>query len=95
MRFLKLELNNFRNISSASLSVDSEDIVLTGINGQGKTNLLEAIYMLCYGSSFRTVNLKECVKLGSNAFSVSGIFQDKEKEEIKLIYKDNKRHIYR
>lgn len=94
MRFLKLDLNNFRNISSASLSVDSEDIVLTGINGQGKTNLLEAIYMLCYGSSFRTVNLKECVKLGSNAFSVSGIFQDKEKEEIKLIYKDNKRHIY-
>ncbi len=94
MRFLKLELNNFRNISSASLAVDSEDIVLTGINGQGKTNLLEAIYTLCYGSSFRTANLKECIKINTDCFCVSGIFKDSEKETIKIIYKDNKRHIY-
>ena len=97
MRFIDLNLYNFRNISSADLSVDAEDIVLTGINGQGKTNILEAIYTLCYGSSFRTPNLKECMKLGSSdGFRIEGTFSidEREKESIKVIFKDNKRHIF-
>ena len=46
MRFESLSISNFRNISSADIDIDAEDIVLTGINGQGKTNFLESIYLI-------------------------------------------------
>ena len=96
MRFTSLNLYNFRNISSASINTDAEDIVLTGINGQGKTNLLEAVYALCYGNSFRTANIKECLKIGAqDGFRIEGSFLDEHngKEHIKLLFKDGKRHI--
>ena len=76
MRFESIDISGFRNISSASVSCDAGDIVLTGINGQGKTNFLEAAYILCYGSSFRTSNLKDSVMHGSNGFSLEGHFID-------------------
>ena len=96
MRFSSLRINNFRNISSASVDADSEDIVLTGINGQGKTNLLEAVYMLCYGSSFRTPYIKECVKHSEQGFLISGEFINDygEKEIVKVSFNDGKRRIF-
>ena len=95
MRFTLLDINNFRNISSAKLNVDAGDIVLTGINGQGKTNLIESIYTLCYGSSFRTPNLRECIEHDKNGFSISGIFLNEygEKEKVHIVYENSKRRI--
>lgn len=95
MHFLSLSIKNFRNISSAEISTDAEDIILTGINGQGKTNLLESIYTLCYGSSFRTSNFKDCINHDSEGFSIKGIFLNDfgEKETIQIVYHDGKRKI--
>ena len=42
MRLLSLEVENYRNIASASLTPGRELTVICGNNGQGKTNLLEA-----------------------------------------------------
>ena len=53
MRLLSLEVQNYRNISSASLTPGRELTVICGNNGQGKTNLLEAIWLLTGGKSFR------------------------------------------
>ena len=44
MRLLSLEVQNYRNIASASLTPGRELTVICGNNGQGKTNLLEAIW---------------------------------------------------
>lgn len=95
MHFKSISINNFRNISSATLSTDAEDIILTGINGQGKTNLLEGIYTLCYGSSFRTSNFKDCIQHESEGFSIKGLFVNDsgENETIQVVYKDGKRKI--
>lgn len=95
MKFIELEIKSFRNISSARINTNSDDIVLVGINGQGKTNLLESIYTLCYGSSFRTSNLKECIEHGEDGFFISGTFLNEyeEKEKISITYRDNKRKI--
>lgn len=71
MRFKNIEFYNFRNIKGTSINTDSLDIVFLGLNGQGKTNLLEAIYMLCYGSSFRTTNLKEAVTHNQTEMRIS------------------------
>jgi DNA replication and repair protein RecF len=53
MRLLSLEVQNYRNIASASLAPGRELTVICGNNGQGKTNLLESIWLLTGGKSFR------------------------------------------
>ena len=52
MRLLSLEVQNYRNIASASLTPGRELTVICGNNGQGKTNLLEAIWLLTGGKEF-------------------------------------------
>jgi DNA replication and repair protein RecF len=53
MGFESVQFFNFRNLRDRELSVGARDVVLIGDNGQGKTNLIEAIYLLCVASSFR------------------------------------------
>ena len=95
MRFKSIKIENFRNISSVSVETDAEDIVLVGTNGQGKTNFLEVLYILCYGSSFRTSYLKEAVRHGEEGFILEAKFQNdfKEIQNIKFVFEKNKRYI--
>ena len=72
----KLVLDNFRNIRDREIDTSAKQIILTGENGQGKTNLLEAIYILCYGNSFRTQNLKEAISYGHESFRLCSVFED-------------------
>ena len=53
MRLASLTLENYRNIAAASLVPGPELTVICGNNGQGKTNLLEAVWLLTGGKSFR------------------------------------------
>jgi DNA replication and repair protein RecF len=53
MQLCQLTLKNFRNYSDLKLQVPSGVVVFVGDNGQGKTNLVEAIYLLVRGESFR------------------------------------------
>lgn len=95
MRFISVSINNFRNISSVDLDLDAEDIVLTGINGQGKTNFLESIYTLCYGSSFRTNHLREAIKHGTDGFSLSAVAENDNgiRERLVVSLSEGKRKI--
>lgn len=54
MRFKSLELRQFRNIQSPHLVFNPGLNVFRGQNGQGKTNVVEALYLLTHGRSFRT-----------------------------------------
>jgi DNA replication and repair protein RecF len=56
MRFLHLRLQNFRNIGFAELPLDASRTFLLGANGQGKSNLLEALSLVTAFRSFRTQN---------------------------------------
>lgn len=49
MRIAELTVDNFRNHTHTTLQLDPGVNVLVGPNGQGKTNLLEAIYLSCVG----------------------------------------------
>ncbi len=66
MRLLSLEVQNYRNIASASLTPGRELTVICGNNGQGKTNLLEAIWLLTGGKSFRGGKDSELVRRGES-----------------------------
>ena len=54
MRIARIALNGWRNYGWESIEFDPGTNVITGSNAQGKTNLLEAVYMLACGRSFRT-----------------------------------------
>ena len=54
MKITKLQLENFRNYRSHSHNFEADLTILVGPNAIGKTNFLEAIYMLSLGKSFRS-----------------------------------------
>lgn len=58
----KLTLTTFRNYERLRLELDERPVVLTGANGAGKTNLLEAISMLAPGRGVRSAPFAELVK---------------------------------
>ncbi len=62
MRLDRLELTDFRNIVHATLTPAPQLTVLCGANGQGKTNLLEAIWLLTGGKSFRGAKDAELIR---------------------------------
>src|SRR5271163_3030212 len=58
-RVRRLTLNNFRNYHAASLETSANTVVLIGLNGAGKTNLLEAVSFLAPGRGLRRATLDE------------------------------------
>jgi len=65
-----IALQNFRNHRSTVLALGPGVNVLVGDNAQGKTNLLEAIYLTCVGKGFRTPRDREMVKFGETVARV-------------------------
>lgn len=61
----QITLENFRNYRSLSLSLPARPVVLTGHNGAGKTNILEALSLLCPGRGFRKTTLKQMDNLAA------------------------------
>ncbi len=72
MAFRNLQFYSFRNLTDRSIDTSAREIILVGENGQGKTNFLEAIHLLCYGSSFRTSRDTELITFGEESCRVSG-----------------------
>jgi len=71
--FEQVRFYQFRNWGDDPVDLGgARQVVLTGANGQGKTNFLEGIYLLCYGSSFRTKNEKKLCRHGTQEFSARG-----------------------
>lgn len=89
-----IRLINYRNYNSMSASFGSGINILVGKNAQGKTNLLEAIYMCSTGRSFRTLRDKELISFGKNEAYVAAELNIGELEkftEIKLEADKSKR----
>ncbi len=61
MYVARLALTNFRNYAAADWQPDAATNIIYGDNGQGKTNLLEAVYLLSTAKSFRTSRDRELI----------------------------------
>jgi recF protein len=93
--FLSVSFANFRNISSKTIDLLSREVYFVGENGQGKSNILESLYMTSYGGSFRTRNDEEIVQEGQKDYSLRALFQDRNERTntISIIYRDGKKRI--
>lgn len=75
MLLRRITVENYRNIASAELYPSEQLTVLYGLNGQGKTNLLEAIYLLGSGRSFRYAKVPDLIRNGLTQAIVTGQVQ--------------------
>jgi DNA replication and repair protein RecF len=69
-----LEVQNFRNLNG-HLTCGKNLNIFFGENGQGKTNWLEAIYLLATTKSFKTAKLSETIRFGEELAIIRGIVQ--------------------
>ncbi|WP_010630850.1 DNA replication/repair protein RecF [Sporolactobacillus vineae] len=72
MKLTSIELTNFRNYSHLSLDFSDSVNVFLGENAQGKTNLLEAIYVLAIAKSLRTAHDKDLIKWNQEYGKIKG-----------------------
>ena len=77
----KVELCNFRNAENEVVEFDNGINVLHGENAQGKTNLLEAIYYVSLGKSFRTTHDTEIIRFGEEYAFVSLDYESAGREQ--------------
>lgn len=70
MYIKNIKLENYRNYSEFETEFDKNVNIIIGENAQGKTNLLESIYMSSFGKSFRTSKDREVIKFDEDFCSV-------------------------
>ncbi|HXH19184.1 MAG TPA: DNA replication and repair protein RecF [Chitinophagales bacterium] len=102
MHLRALSLNNFRNYAEASFLFPKKVNCITGRNGSGKTNLLDAIYYLCITKSYFAATEFQNIRHGHSWFSLRGEIElngiphvvkcKTEKEKRKDFFLDEKRY---
>jgi len=65
-----IKLKNFRNFSELNIDLNNILNIFIGDNGQGKTNLLESIYLCSIGKTFKLNSENDLIKFGQNSFEV-------------------------
>ena len=81
MNILELSLRNFRNYDRQQISLSPHINVICGENAQGKTNLLESVYLLSGGKSFRTRLDREMVRFDTNEAEIEAKLFSHERDQ--------------
>lgn len=103
MAFQSITTYSYRNLKDQKVHLDAARIFLVGENGQGKSNFLESVYLLSYGSSFRTKTDRELITFGKKEMALHGTYLRPEEDDLagtialklasseKIIHLDGKR----
>lgn len=90
MKINNIEIQNFRNIEQ--LKTDFDDVnIIYGENAQGKTNLLEAVYLFTGSKSFRGVKDSQLVQFSKDFSKLKAEFYSNKREQNAEILIKNKR----
>ena len=91
----KIELNNFRNYIKQEIKLNENLNIFIGNNAQGKTNVIESIYLSSLGKSFRTNSDEDMIRLGEDSFKVDVeyIKQDRKNKMEIFMQKGNRKQI--
>lgn len=84
MRITHVQLKHFRCFNTLDISFDHPMILIEGLNGTGKTSLLEALHYLCYLRSFRTYSPQELIQFGQDTFFIKARMHSEHNESYDL-----------
>ena len=94
MLITNLKIENFRNYNKLNLNLNNKINIFYGNNAQGKTNIIESIFLCSIGKSFRTSKDKELVKFDKDFFRIEVQYKKSDRDgKIKIEYSD-KKHIF-
>jgi DNA replication and repair protein RecF len=97
MKLIKLSVENFRNIEKQTLEFSPSTTLIYGNNAEGKTNIVEAVYMFAHSKSFRRAREKDLIRFGEEEAKIEAVFEEKGKEcrfEIRISRKSGKTFYY-
>ena len=94
MYIKEIKLNNFRNYKQLDLNLNKNINIIYGNNAQGKTNILESIFLCSFGKSFRTNKEKEMIMFNENNLIVEIFYQKKDRDGKIKIEIGEKKQIY-
>ena len=91
MYIKNIRLNNFRNYTNQQINLQEGINLFVGDNAQGKTNILEAIFLCAIGKSFRAKKEKELIKIGEDKSNIEIEFEKSDRQgKIKIEFDDKK-----
>ena len=95
MYIKRLKIKDFRNYEVLDLEFDKKVNIIIGSNAQGKTNLLESVYISSLGRSFRTSKDTDMIRFGSDRSIIDMVYnKDLGDMDINIIiYKDHKKTV--
>lgn len=90
----KIKLTNFRNYDEQEINLGKNINIFYGDNAQGKTNIIEAIFLCSIGKSFRTNKESELIKFNKDISSVYIEYEKSDRDGRIKIDLNNKKSIY-
>jgi DNA replication and repair protein RecF len=90
---VSLRTASFRNLADAEIDTRGKDVFLVGENGQGKTNLLEALYFCSYATSFRGVRDGDLARTGEKDYSASAVLDGSAYGKVLIKYEGGKKSV--
>ncbi len=94
MKVNALEFVNYRNLSDNRIEPSDKVNVIYGFNAQGKTNLLEAVWLFSGGHSFRGAKDSEIIKFGENKARLFMEFNAGRREQkAEILYQGSKKEV--
>jgi len=94
LRVTDLRLVDFRNLASIHLEPNPRFNIFEGDNGQGKTNLLESIYVLGALKSFRTTSNSDLIRFGATQADIRGVIDHQESDRVVRITVGRSRRVW-
>ena len=94
MLIKKIKIKNFRNYESEEINLEKNINIFYGQNAQGKTNIIESIFLCSLGKSFRTKKDKEMIKLNEQNALVEVEYEKSDRDGKIKIEIGNKKNIY-
>ena len=90
----KIELENYRNYNKQEIIFNKDINIIYGNNAQGKTNIIESIFLCAYGKSFRTKKDTELIQFGKEKAEVNIYYQKEDRKGKIKAEIDNKKTFY-
>ncbi|MBR2404127.1 MAG: DNA replication/repair protein RecF [Clostridia bacterium] len=93
MYIKNIKLQNFRNYEKELIEFSPKMNIIYGHNGQGKTNIVEAIHFFQSGKSYRCQKDIEALKFGEDYFKIEALFETNKGKSDALIFVNDKKSV--